>query len=84
MEGVIYVSRLPNTLYVGKPAYVKNDSSIAVYKLDKDGRYANRTTIQAGMVSLDYLQVLGGLNEGDRIITSEIGEWQGHERILLK
>jgi hypothetical protein len=40
-------------------------------------------TIRAGKVSLNYLQVLQGLEAGDRIITSEIGEWQDEERILL-
>ena len=84
VEGTIYVSQLPNTLYVGKPSYVKNDAAISVYKLDPAGQYATRTTIKAGMVSLNYLQVLHGLQAGDRIITSEIGEWQGKERILLK
>jgi HlyD family secretion protein len=84
VEGTIYISQLPNTLYVGKPAYVKNDAAIAVYKLDPAGRYATRTTIKAGKVSLNYLQVLQGLQPGDRIITSEIGEWQDQERILLK
>lgn len=84
VEGTIYVSRLPNTLYVGKPSYVKNDADISVYKLDPDGHYATRVTIKAGKVSLNYLQVLEGLEAGDQIITSEIGEWQGQERILLK
>jgi multidrug efflux pump subunit AcrA (membrane-fusion protein) len=83
IEGIVYVSRLPDTLYVGKPAYVKSHSSIAVYKLDADGRYATRVTIEAGEVSLNYLQVLQGLAAGDRIITSEVGEWQDEERILL-
>jgi HlyD family secretion protein len=84
VEGVIYISQLPNTLYVGKPSYVKSDAAIAVYKLDPAGRYATRVTIQAGKISLNYLQVLRGLSAGDRIITSEIGEWQDQERILLK
>jgi multidrug resistance efflux pump len=84
VEGTVYVSRLANTLFVGKPSYVKNDAAISVYKLDPSGHYATRTTIKAGKVSLNYLQVLGGLQAGDRIITSEIGEWQGQERILLK
>jgi Multidrug resistance efflux pump len=84
VEGVVYISRLPHTLYVGRPAYVKNDSDITVYKLDPAGRYATRTTVKAGLVSLNYMQVLAGLQPGDRIITSEIGEWQGQERILLK
>jgi multidrug resistance efflux pump len=84
VEGTIYVARMPNTLYVGTPAYVKHDAAISVYKLDPAGAYATRTTIKAGKVSVNYLQVLEGLKAGDRIITSEIGEWQGRERILLK
>jgi len=84
IEGTIYVSQLSNTLYVGKPAYVKSDAAIAVYKLDPAGRYATRVEIGAGKVSLNQLQVLHGLKAGDRIITSEIGEWQDQERILLK
>ena len=84
IEGTVYVSELRNALFVGKPAYVKNDAAIAVYKLDPAGAYASRVTIQAGAVSLNHMQVLRGLHEGDRIITSEIGEWQGQRRILLK
>jgi len=84
IEGTVYVTQLANALYVGKPAYVKNDAAVAVYKLDPAGRYATRTTIQAGKVSLNHMQVLQGLQAGDRIITSEIGEWQGQDRILLK
>ncbi|HEX9985306.1 MAG TPA: HlyD family efflux transporter periplasmic adaptor subunit [Thermoanaerobaculia bacterium] len=84
VEGTIYTTRLPDTLYVGKPSYVKNDAAISVYKLDPAGQYATRVMIKAGKVSLNYLQVLEGLAAGDRIITSEIGEWQDKERILLK
>jgi len=83
IEGIVYISRLAGTLYVGKPAYVKTNASISVYKLDADGRYATRVAIKAGKVSLNYLQVLQGLEAGDRIITSEIGSWQDEERILL-
>ena len=84
VEGVLYISKLPNTLYVGKPSYVKNDASITVYKLDPSDHYATRVPIKAGKVSLNYMQVLQGLNAGDRIITSEIGGFQDQERILLK
>jgi HlyD family secretion protein len=54
-----------------------------VFKLDSAGRYADRVTIKVGKVSVSYVQVLGGLSAGDRIITSEIGEWQDEQRILL-
>jgi HlyD family secretion protein len=84
VEGTIYIAQLPNALFVGKPSYVKNDAAITVYKLDPADRYASRVTIKAGKVSLNYLQILDGLQAGDRIITSEIGEWQDQDRILLK
>lgn len=84
VEGTIYISQIPNTLYVAKPAYVKNDAAMAVYKLDPTGRYATRVNIQAGQVSLQSLQVLQGLRAGDRIITSEVDEWQDQDRIKLE
>jgi HlyD family secretion protein len=83
IEGIIYLSRLPDTLYVGKPSYVRSNSLISVYKLDSAGRYAARVTIKAGRLSINHLQVLQGLRAGDRIITSDIGEWQDKERILI-
>ncbi|HJQ39683.1 MAG TPA: HlyD family efflux transporter periplasmic adaptor subunit [Thermoanaerobaculia bacterium] len=84
VEGTIYITQIPNTLYVAKPAYVKNGAAMAVYKLDSTGRYATRVNIQAGQVSLQSLQVLQGLRAGDRIITSEVDEWQDQDRIKLE
>jgi RND family efflux transporter MFP subunit len=85
VEGTIYISRLPDTLFVGKPAYVKDNAEITVYKLDSAaGRYATRVTIKAGKVSLNYMQVLQGLQAGDRIITSETAGYQDQGRILLQ
>lgn len=83
VEGIIYLSKLANTMFVGKPAYIKTNAAIAVYKLDPAGRYASRVIIKAGKVSINYLQVLDGLRAGDRIITSDDGAWQGKERILI-
>lgn len=83
IEGIVYLSRLPDVLYVGKPSYVKSNGAMSVYKLDTAGRYATRVPIQAGKLSVDHVQVLAGLKAGDRIITSEIGEWQDKERILI-
>lgn len=83
IEGTIYLTRLPDTLYVGKPSYIKSNAAVSVYKLDAAGDYASRVTIKVGKLSVDHVQVLEGLKAGDRIITSEIGEWQDKERILI-
>ncbi|HEX6095058.1 MAG TPA: HlyD family efflux transporter periplasmic adaptor subunit [Thermoanaerobaculia bacterium] len=84
VEGTIYVMQLRDALYVGKPAYVKGDAAIAVYKLDPADRYASRVQVRTGKVSLNHMQVVDGLHAGDRIITSEVGAWQDQDRILLK
>lgn len=83
VEGTIYITQFPDTLYVGKPAYVKSDSEITVYKLDASGRYAQRTVIKVGAVSVNNIQITGGLKAGDRIITSDTNGWDNHDRILL-
>ena len=83
VEGVIYISQLNDALFVGKPAYVKANSDLTVYKLDSDGRYASRTTIKTGKISVNAMQVLSGLDGGDHIITSDMGEWQDRDRILI-
>lgn len=83
VEGIIYLDRLPNTLFVGKPTYVKSNAAMTVYKLDAAGKYATRVTIRAGKSSVNHVQVLEGLKAGDRIITSETGEWRDKDRILI-
>jgi HlyD family secretion protein len=83
VEGTIYIVQLPDTLFVGKPAYVKADAEVSVFRLDASGRYAERMTVKVGKVSLTQVQVLEGLRPGDRIITSETDKWSDQARILL-
>jgi multidrug resistance efflux pump len=83
VEAVIYLSQLSDTMYVGRPSYVKSFAALAVYKLDPAGRYATRVTIRSGKLSVNHLQVLNGLTPGDRIITSDISPWQDKDRILI-
>lgn len=84
VEGTIYVTRLSDAVYVGRPSYVKANASVSLYRVDAGGNYADRTVVKVGKLSTDYMQVLGGLRPGDRIITSETGEWQGKDKILLR
>jgi HlyD family secretion protein len=84
VEGTIFMSRLANVLFVGKPAFVKADSAVTMFKLDATGRYAELVTVDIGKVSLTQVEVRSGLAAGDRIITSETGEWKGQSRVLLQ
>jgi multidrug resistance efflux pump len=84
VDGDIYLVRLPNTVFVRKPSYAQNNASVPVYKVDASGKYADKLVVQSGKLSLTTMQVLRGLKAGDRIITSEAGDWQGKDRIRIR
>jgi multidrug resistance efflux pump len=83
VEGIIYIAQIEDTLYVGKPNYIKADATVALYKLDSQGQYAQRVNVDLGKVSVNHVQIVDGLQPGDQIITSDSSDWQDHDRILL-
>ena len=83
VEGIIFQEQFPNTLFVAKPNLVKTNSTVSLYRLDADGDYAERISVKLGEASVDRVQVLGGLQELDRIILSDSSSWQEHDVILL-
>lgn len=84
VDGDIYLTQLPNALYVRKPANAQANANVTVFKLDASGAYADRVVIKSGKLSLTLMQVVQGLKAGDRIITSEPGDWQNKERIRIQ
>lgn len=84
VDGDIYLVRLPNALQVRKPTYAQANANVAVYKVDASGDYAEKVVIRSGKLSLTQMQVLQGLKAGDRIITSEAGDWQNKNRIRIR
>jgi HlyD family secretion protein len=83
VDGIIYITRLGNTLSVGKPSYVKEDSRTQLFRLDTQGRYAERIAVNLGKASVNRIQVADGLKPGDRIILSDSRDWQDRDRIYL-
>jgi HlyD family secretion protein len=55
-----------------------------VYLLDGDGKSAAKKAIVAGKSNPDYLEALGGLKAGDKVIVSDYSAFGGAERISLK
>lgn len=83
VEGIIYIKEIKDTLYVGKPAMSQANSEIGVYKLDAAERYADRVTINVGSASVNDIEVVEGLEAGDKIILSQSNDWKDYSRILL-
>lgn len=84
VDGTIEIERLPDVLHVGRPAYGQGESTVGLFKLDSDGKYATRVPVKLGVSSVTTVQVLSGLKVGDRVITSDMSQWDNVERVKLK
>ncbi len=84
VDGTIEIERLSDVLHVGRPAYGQGESTVGLFKLDPDGKYATRVPVKLGVSSVTTVQVLAGLKVGDRVITSDMSQWDNVERVKLK
>jgi len=83
VDGTIELERLENILYVGRPASGQERSTIGLFKLDDDGVHARRTTVQLGRSSVNTIEILSGLQPGDRVILSDTSQWDSTDHIQL-
>ena len=84
VDGTIDLERLDNVLYVGRPAFGQENSTISLFKLDADGNGAVRTPVKVGRASVNSIQVIEGLHEGDTVILSDMSRWDSTDRIRLE
>jgi RND family efflux transporter MFP subunit len=84
VDGTIDLERLDNVLYVGRPAFGQESSTISLFKLDSNGKEAERVPVKVGRESVNSIQVLEGLREGDTVILSDMSRWDKTERIRLE
>ena len=83
VDGTIDLERLDDVLYVGRPAFGQESSTISVFKLDSDGKGAVRVPVKVGRASVNSIQILGGLHEGDTVILSDMSRSDNADRIRL-
>jgi HlyD family secretion protein len=84
VDGTIEVARLENVLYTGRPAYGQSNSTIGMFKLTEGGRYAVRVPVQVGQSSVNTIEVIRGLEVGDKVILSDMSQWDNVDRVKLK
>jgi HlyD family secretion protein len=84
VDGTIDLDRLPNVLYVGRPAFGNESSTVSLFKLDPDGTTATRVSMNVGRASVNTIQVLSGLKEGDTVILSDMSRWDKADRVKLQ
>jgi HlyD family secretion protein len=85
VDGTIELERLENVLYVGRPTQPADSSSIvALYRIEPNNAGAERVRVKVGRNSVNTIEVVSGLREGDRVILSDMSAADGAERVTFK
>lgn len=84
VDGTIDLERLNNVLYVERPAFGNENSTISLFRIDPDGKTATRVQVKVGAASVSYIQVLDGLKEGDRVILSDMSRYDNTDKVRLE
>ncbi len=84
VDGTIDLARLHDVLYVGRPALGNENSTLSLFKVDPDGKGAVRVPVKVGRESVNEIQILEGLKEGDTVILSDMSREDAVDRIRLE
>jgi HlyD family secretion protein len=70
-------------VYVGRPVFGQQDSTVQIFKLEPDGKFANKVKVTFGRTSVNTIEIKDGLKVGDRVILSDMSAWDNYDRIKL-
>lgn len=83
VDGTIELEQLDDVVFVGRPAFGEEKSTVGIFKLEPGGDYAARTQVQLGRSSVNSIEIVKGLQPGDRVILSDMSQWDSNDRIKL-
>ncbi|HKD83508.1 MAG TPA: HlyD family efflux transporter periplasmic adaptor subunit [Terriglobales bacterium] len=84
VDGTIDLEKMDNVLYVGRPAFGQENSTISMFKLDSSGNGASRVQVKTGRASVNLIEIDSGLKEGDTVILSDMSRWDNTDRVRLE
>ena len=84
VDGTIDLQRLHNVLYVGRPAFGNENSTISLFRMDPNGKTATRVQVKVGEASVTQIQIQDGLKEGDRVILSDMSRYDNTDKVRLE
>jgi len=83
VDGTIEIERLENVVFTGRPVYGQPNSTISLFKLVDDGRYAVRVPVEIGRTSVNAVEIVQGLVPGDEVVLSDTSAYDDYDRIRL-
>lgn len=74
VDATIELERLASVLFVESPAFGQENGSLSLFKVGAAGEAA-RTAVRIGRRSVQFVEILDGLAEGDRVILSDMSHY---------
>jgi HlyD family secretion protein len=84
VDGTIEIERLEDVLYMARPSYGESGATIQLFEVIGDGDQAVRVNVELGRASVHTVEIVSGLEEGDRVILNDPSAWDGHDKLDLK
>lgn len=84
VDGTIELERLTDVLYVGRPAQGQAESLVSLFRVQEGTNEAIRTKVKLGRNSVNTVEIVEGLKQGDQVVLSDTSAWDAFDRIKVK
>jgi biotin carboxyl carrier protein len=83
VDGTIQIEKLADVLHAGRPAMTGGTGLVTLFKLDGADR-AVRVPVELGRSSVNTIEIVRGLEPGDRIILSDMTPYANVDRVRIR
>jgi HlyD family secretion protein len=84
VDGTVRLERVENALYVGRPSLGQDDSTVGLFRVSSDGSEAERVQVKFGTSSVNLIEVVSGLREGDEVVLSDMSNYDAFDKVRLR
>ena len=85
VDGTIVIEELGSVLQLRRPTDARENAALGLFRIEpNDPTLAQRIPVELGRLSVNTVEVLAGLGEGDRVILSDTSQFSDVDRIRLR
>jgi len=83
VDGTIELENLADVLFVGRPVHGQEQSTISLFKITDNQTKAVRVQVKIGRSSVNYVEILEGLQPGDQVILSDMSAYDNSQSLRI-
>jgi HlyD family secretion protein len=84
VDGTIELERVESAIQVGRPAFGAEQSTLSLFKILGPSGEAARVQVKVGRTSVNTIEIISGLAEGDQVVLSDMSAWDAVDRVRLR